>query len=181
MNNMMVDDTMNECMEAIENRRSIRKFTEKEINESDIKTLLHAAHMAPSAGNLQAREFIIVSAEEGRKNLARAALNQEFIIEAPIVIVACANTTRSEPRYKARSALYAIQDATASVMNILLAAHSLGLGTCWIGAFDEGEVSSVLNLPAHVRPIALIAIGYPDEMPEAPPRLGEGIEHWESW
>lgn len=173
--------SMNECLEAIENRRSIRKFKEKEISESDLKMLLHAAQMAPSAGNLQAREFIIVSAEEGRKNLARAALNQEFIIEASIVVVVCANMTRSEPRYKVRSALYAIQDATASVMNILLAAHSIGLGTCWIGAFDEREVSSLLNLPEYVRPIALVPVGYPDEAPIAPARLGERIEHWEKW
>ena len=172
---------MNECLEAIENRRSIRRFKEKEISKSDIKMLLHSAQMAPSAGNLQAREFIIVASEEGRKNLARAALNQEFIKEAPIVIVVCTNMTRSEPRYRARSTLYAIQDSTASVMNILLAAHSLGLGTCWVGAFDEREVSSLLNLPEHVRPIALVPVGYPDEAPMAPPRLCEKIEYWEKW
>ncbi|MDI6888517.1 MAG: nitroreductase family protein [Methanocellales archaeon] len=172
---------MNECLEAIKNRRSIRKFKEKKVSESDIRTLIHAAHMAPSAGNLQAREFIIVSSEEGRRDLASAALNQEFVREAPAVIVVCANTARSESRYITRGTLYAIQDATASVMNILLAAHSLGLGTCWVGAFDERRVASLLNLPLHVRPIALIPVGYPDEAPTPPPRLGDKIEHWEKW
>lgn len=172
---------MNECLEAIKNRRSIRKFKEKKVSESDIQTLLHVAHMAPSAGNLQAREFITVSSEEGRRDLASAALDQEFVREAPVVIVVCANTTRSESRYMARGTLYAIQDATASVMNILLAAHSLGLGTCWVGAFDERGVVSLLNLPEHVRPIALIPIGYPDEAPTPPPRLGNEIEHQEKW
>ncbi len=172
---------MNECLEAIEKRRSIRRFKEKEISESDIEILLRSAQMAPSAGNLQAREFIIVSSAEGKKNLARVALNQEFIREAPVVIVFCANMTRSETRYRTRSALYAIQDATASVMSTLLAAHSLGLGTCWVGAFDEREVSSLLNLPENVRPVALVPVGYPNESPMAPPRLGEKIEHWEKW
>ncbi len=172
---------MKDCIEAIENRRSMRRFKEKKVSKSDIKILLHSAQMAPSAGNLQAREFIVVSSEEGRKNLARAALRQEFMREAPITIIVCANLKRSETRYGARSALYAIQDATASVMNILLAADSLGLGTCWVGAFDEREVSSLLGLPEHVRPIALVLVGYPDEAPMAPPRLDEKIEHWEKW
>lgn len=172
---------MKDCIEAIENRRSIRKFMEKAISKSDIEILLHSAQMAPSAGNLQARELIIVSLDEGKKELARAALNQEFIKEAPLVIVICANMTRSEPRYRTRSALYAIQDATASVVNILLASLALGLGACWVGAFDERRVSSLLNLPEHVRPIALVPVGYPDEAPMAPPRLGEKIEHWEKW
>jgi len=125
--------------------------------------------------------FIIVSSEEGRRNLFNAALHQEFVREAPVVIVVCANIARSESRYMARGTLYAIQDATASVMNILLAAYSLGLGTCWIGAFDERKAASLLNLPEHVRPIALIPIGYPDEAPAPPPRLGNKIEHWEKW
>ncbi|MDD3421603.1 MAG: nitroreductase family protein [Methanocellales archaeon] len=172
---------MKDCIEAIENRRSIRKFKEKQVSKSDINILLHSAQMAPSAGNLQAREFIVVSSEGGREKLARAALKQEFLREAPITIVVCANLKRSEMRYRSRSALYAIQDATASVMNILLAAYSLGLGTCWVGAFDEREVSSLLSLPEHVRPIALVLVGYPDEAPMAPPRLDEKIEHWEKW
>lgn len=174
---------MNECfnMHIIETRRSIRRFKKKEVNRSDIKRLLRAAHMAPSAGNLQAREFIIVANEDGRRGLSEATYSQRQVAEVPVMIVVCANMPRSERRYGVRGDLYAIQDATASVMNILLAAHSLELGTCWIGAFDEKKVSSVLSIPAHVRPIALIAVGYPDEMPEAPPRLGERIEHWEKW
>ncbi|WRQ72909.1 MAG: nitroreductase family protein [Methanosarcinales archaeon Met12] len=172
---------MNECFNIIETRRSIRRFKKKKVNLSDIKTLLRAAHMAPSAGNLQAREFIIVTNEDGRRGLSEAIYSQRHVAEVPAMVIVCANMLRSERRYGARAALYAIQDATASVMNILLAAHSLGLGTCWIGAFDEREVSSVLSIPAHVRPIALVAIGHPDEMPDTPPRLGERIEHWEGW
>lgn len=173
--------SMDECLDIMRTRRSIRRFKKKEVDQSDIKALLHAAHMAPSAGNLQAREFIIVANEDGRRGLSEATYSQRQAAEVPVMIVVCANVLRSERRYGARAALYAIQDATASVMNILLAAHSLGLGTCWIGAFDEKRVSSVLSIPAHVRPIALITVGYPDEMPEAPPRLDERIEHWEGW
>ena len=171
-----------ECMEAIKGRRSVRKFKEDAIEEKVITELLEAAQMAPSAGNLQARDFVVVMNRTLKQKLKEAALNQSFIEEAPVVIVVVANIERSSRVYKVRGELYAIQDATAAVMNLLLAAHSKGLGTCWVGAFEEYIVHNLLGLPDNTKPVAIIPVGYPDEKPVAPPKIGlNKITHQESW
>jgi SagB-type dehydrogenase family enzyme len=146
-----------------------------------IGTILHAGHMAPSAGNLQGREFIVIKDSATRGLLSDSALKQQFIKEAPVCIVVCANFTRTASRYGKRAELYAIQDSAASVMNMMLVAQDLGLGTCWVGAFDEKAVVQILNIPSGVRPVSLLPIGYPDESPLVPPRLGKNIEHWGKW
>lgn len=168
--------------EAIKGRRSVRKFKEKEVRKEIIEELLVSAQMAPSAGNLQARDFIVVSDRTTRQKLTKAALGQSFIEQAPVVIVAVANIERSSRIYRSRGELYAVQDAAAGVMNLLLDAHSRGLATCWVGAFDESAVSEILSLPRKARPVAIIPLGYPDEMPTAPPRMDlEKVVHWEKW
>jgi len=93
-----------------------------------------------------------------------------------------ANIRRSSSRYGNRGELYAVQDATASVMSIMLAATSIGLGTCWIGAFDEYMVMDILHIPAGERPVAMVPIGYPDEDPVMPQRMDMNkIIHREKW
>lgn len=171
-----------ECMEAIKERRSIRKFKEDAIGEELITELLMAAQMAPSAGNLQARDFIVVTNSALKQKLKEAALNQSFIEEAPVVIVVVANIERSSRVYKVRGELYALQDATAAVMNLMLAAHSKGLGTCWVGAFEEYSVYNLLGLPNGTKPIAIIPIGYPDEKSRTSTRMSlDKVVHQESW
>jgi nitroreductase len=171
-----------ECIEAIKGRRSIRKFKSDAVGEEIINELLEAAQMAPSAGNLQARDFVVVLNRVLKQKLRGAALNQSLIEEAPVVIVVVANIGRSARVYKSRGELYAIQDATAAVMNLLLAAHSKGLGTCWVGAFEEYMVRDLLGLPDKTKPVAIIPIGYPDEKPAAPLRMGlDKVVHRESW
>ncbi len=152
--------------EVIRKRRSIRKFRSDPIPKEDLRKILEAAIWAPSAGNLQPWEFIIVDSLEKRKELARAALNQDFIAEAPIAIVVCANVMRTASVYGERGAnLYCIQDTAAAIQNMLLAACALGYGTCWVGAFRDEEVKKVLNIPPEVRPVAIIPIGKPAESP----------------
>jgi len=170
-----------EVADAIESRRSIRRYADKDIPEGMLKAILRAGQMAPSAGNMQGRDFIIVKERGTRELICRAALGQEFIVEAPACIVVCANIARSSSRYGKRGELYAVQDSAASAMNMMLMAQDLGLGTCWVGAFNEPAVSELLNIPLGVRPVALIPIGYTDESPEVPPRMGESIEHWGKW
>lgn len=171
-----------ECLEAIEGRRSIRRFRDESVEKEVIRKLLKAAQMAPSAGNLQARDFIVVSEQRIIEQLTKAALDQSFVKQAPIVIVVVANIERSSLRYGSRGELYAIQDATASVMNLLLAAYSRGLATCWVGAFDENAVRILLGLPYKIKPIAIIPVGYSDEKPVAPPRMElDKVVHWETW
>ena len=170
-----------EVADAIELRRSIRRFKKKEIPEGMLKQVLRAGHMAPSAGNLQARDFIIIQDNAVKEFLCMAALNQYFIMGAPACIVVCANVSRSTARYMKRGELYAVQDASAAVMNMMLMAHDLGLGTCWVGAFNEQAVTEMLSIPSGVRPVALLPIGYPDDEPDMPPRMGEATEHWGKW
>ena len=171
-----------ECMEAIKERRSIRRFKSKAIGKEMVDTLLSAAKMAPSAGNLQARDFIIITQDTTKRKLANAALGQTFIEKAPLVIVAVANLERSSRKYGSRGTLYAIEDTSAGIMNLLLCAHSMGLATCWIGAFDEGAVNEILKLPPKTMPIAIIPVGYPDERPATPVRMGiDKVVHRETW
>jgi len=157
--------------EAIKTRRSIRRFKEVEIPEEDLKKILEAAIWAPSAGNLQPWEFIVVKDKKIKERLAEAALGQMWMTTAPVIVVVCANLERSASRYGERGRnLYAIQDTAAAIENMLLAAHALGYGACWVGAFDEEEVRRILNIPHGIRPVALIPMGRPAEEPSVPYR-----------
>jgi len=155
-----------DVFEAIIERRSIRAFEKKTVSEEQIEKLVEAARHAPSAGNLQPWEFVIVREPQIKHLLSVAALNQTFIEEAPVVIVVCANEARSDRGYGSRGVnLYCIQDTAAATQNMLLAACAMRLGSCWVGAFREEMVSKALKTPTHVRPIAIIPIGYPSERP----------------
>jgi nitroreductase len=155
--------------EAIQGRCSIRIYKKLNLPQEAIEKLLEAARWAPSAGNVQPWAFVVVSSPQIKRNLSLAAYGQEDLEEAPVVIVVCADEKRAEQNYGARGrTLYCLQDTAAAVQNILLTAYSLGLGSCWIGAFKEEEARRVINAPEEMRPVALIPIGYPDEAP--PPR-----------
>lgn len=157
-----------DVLEAIKGRRSIRAFKSQAVSTEIVEKLIDAARWAPSAGNIQPWEFIIVRNPEIKRNLAKAALNQSFIEEAPVVIVVCADEIRSSQGYGVRGkTLYCIQDTAAATQNIHLAAYSLGLGTCWVGAFNEEEARKILEIPQGVRPVAIIPVGYPAEKPPA--------------
>ncbi|MBM4400911.1 MAG: nitroreductase family protein [Crenarchaeota archaeon] len=155
-----------ELSEAIKGRRSVRAFKQQDMPEEAVEKLIDAARHAPSAGNIQPWEFVVVRNLEVKRKLAGAALNQAFVEEAPVVIVVCANEKRSSMGYGIRGkTLYCIQDTAAATQNMLLTAYSLGLGTCWIGAFSEDEAKRALNAPEGMRPVAIIPVGYPDETP----------------
>lgn len=172
-----------ELLEAIKGRRSIRRFTGEEIPDEDLKTILNAAIRAPSAGNLQPWEFIIVKNEETKKKLARAALGQTWMTKAYVIIVVCANIPRTARYYGERGrTLYCIQDTAAAIQNMLLTVHALGYGACWVGAFSEDEVKEILEIPEYVRPVALIPIGKPKENPPPRPRMPlEKVVHYEKY
>jgi nitroreductase len=151
-----------DVLEAIKGRRSIRAYKSQDVPEEVVTELIEAARWAPSAGNIQPWEFIIVREPEIRKRLGEAAVGQAFIEEAPVVIAVCADESRSSQRYGSRGKmLYCLQDTAAVTQNILLLAHSLGLGACWVGAFKEEEAREVLKLPRPVRPVVIIPVGYP--------------------
>lgn len=159
-----------EVREAILKRRSIRKFKKQEIPKEVLEKLKEALIWAPSAGNLQARKFYFVFNEKIKKKLAKAALNQNFIAEAPLVIVGCCDLEKISWYGERGKNLYTICDVSAAVENLMLLATEEGLGTCWVGAFDESKVSQILDLPKNLRPIVIVPIGYPAEIPSPPER-----------
>lgn len=169
-------------MEIIKGRRSIRKFKDGAVEKEKIEEVINAAQMAPSAGNLQARDFVIVTNKITKRQLTKAALGQSFIEQAPVVIVVVASIDRSSRIYRSRGELYAILDAAAGIENMLLAAHMIGLGACWVGAFDENTVGELLGIPDKALPVAIIPVGYPDEQPVMPPRIAmDRLVHYETW
>lgn len=168
MRNSIVD-----VLTAIKERRSIRRFLDKKIPDEYIDVLKDAIIWAPSAGNLQSRRFYFVYNEGLKKELSTAALRQKFISTAPLVVVACANLMIGLHYGKRGEKLYAIQDAAASIQNMMLAAHSIGLGSVWVGAFNEDEVARLLNLPIDIRPLAIVPVGYPSHNPSPPSRVNK--------
>jgi nitroreductase len=153
-----------EVFEGIVTRRSVRNYEKKDIPNEFIGQMLEAATRAPTAGNIQPWEFIVVKDIEIKKELALAALKQRFIEEAPVLIIICANLEKSADKYGERGkSLYCIQDTAAAIENMLLTAHSLGLGTCWVGAFEEDEVRKILKIPQKLKPVALITVGFSRE------------------
>jgi nitroreductase len=160
-----------DVFEAISGRRSIRKFKKRDVERELILKIVEAGIWAPSAGNIQSWEVVVVRDGTTKEKLAAAAYMRDFIAKAPVVLILCANKQRSATIYEERgSELYCIQDAACAAQNMLLAAYALGLGTCWVGSFDEELVRKTLDVPEHIRPVALIPLGYPDEKPYPPLR-----------
>ncbi len=153
-----------EFFDVIEKRRSIRKFKNKKIEEEKIRKLLEAVNRAPSAGNLQSYEIILVETQKRKEKLVNAAYGQEFIKEAPLVLVFCANFKRAW-RYGEKGKFYSQQDATIAASYAQLAATALGLGSVWVGSFDEDEVRKVIEASKDLKPVAILPIGYPAEKP----------------
>jgi nitroreductase len=159
-----------DVFEAIRQRQSIRTFQTREIEPDKLQAVLSAMNQAPSAGNLQAYQVWLIRDRAHRELLARAALEQEFIAQAPVVLVFCAAPARAA-KYGARGeTLYALQDATVAVAYAQLAAAALGLGTCWVGAFNEELAAKAVQLPPDQRPVSILPIGYPAENTRRTPR-----------
>ena len=153
--------------DLIGRRRSVRAYDSRPVEEEKLHSILKAANNAPSAGNLQSFEVYLVRSKTGQRALAAASLNQLFIASAPLSLVFCAHPDRAARRYGERGRrLYAFQDATIACTCAMLAATALGLGSVWVGAFDEGEVTRILGLPPRQRPVSLLPVGHPAEIPD---------------
>jgi len=172
-----------DAIECIMTRRTVRKFLEQEVDWDKVGTILEAGRLAPSAGNLQNWKFVIVLEKEKRVAIADACLQQYWMAKAPVHIIIYAIPDRALQFYGVRGErLYTIQNCAAVAENMLLAAHALGLGGCWVGAFDEDKVKSVVGGLEEVRPQIVLAIGYPDEKPPMPTKYKlENIAYQERW
>jgi len=156
---------MSEFNDIIKRRKMVRQYIQdKPIPQQIVDKLITNAHRAPSAGHTQVQEFIIVQDPLIKKKLGDAALNQEQVYDAPLLIVVCANTSRSVGRYGKRGIeFYSIIDGAFASMLILLTAVNEGIGACFVGAFLDDNVSDILELPEYVKPIGIIALGFPAE------------------
>jgi len=164
---------------AIRSRRSIREYDPREVEEDKLMRVLDAGRLSPSASNRQERRFIVVKDAGKRKQLSEAAKNQKFVAEAPVVIAIC--SVEQEYVMACGQPAYPIDTAIA-VDHMTLQAVEEGLGTCWIGAFYEDKVKEILNIPANVRVVALLPLGYPSSIPHPTPRKSlEEIVMQEQW
>jgi len=158
-----------DLFEAIEKRRSIRKFKPGTIANEDLRKILEAGRLAPSGGNRQPWFFVVVRDAETKVALAKVSRSQTFIADAGVVVAALGMSGVEHVPLSSTRIPYK-QDPMIAVEHMILAATALGYGTCWIGAFDEGEVKKILKVPENLAVIALLPIGVPDEAPSARPR-----------
>ena len=157
-----------DVMEAILNRRSIRSYEDKPIEKEKLSRVLEAGRQAPSAANSQPWRILVVTDAATRKTLVTAANGKEFVGQAPAVIVGCA--VKTDKVMSCGQQAYPI-DVAICMTTMSLAAVGEGLGTCWIGAFNEDAVKEVLGIPKEVRVVELMPIGYPTSQPDARTRM----------
>ncbi len=178
-----------EVLEAIRTRRSIRKYKSDPVDDKTLETVLEAARQAPSWANTQCWRFVVVKDGATKSNLSNT-LNEtnparDAICNAPLVIVACAQMGRAglkDGEVMTDKGDWFMFDVALSMQNLVLAAHSLGLGTVYVGRFDAGEAARILSVPEGYRAVAMTPLGYPAETKEPRPRkeLGE-IVHYDKW
>ncbi len=149
-----------DILEVIKTRRSIRKYKPAPVSEEEINKILEAGRWAPSANNSQPWRFIVLRSEEVRRKLADTLTRGKFLSQASLGIAVTINPRVSN---------HPVEDGAAATQNMLLEAHSLGLGACWIGTYGSGDEESakkVLNIPQDERLLSVIAIGHPAEAPQ---------------
>ncbi|MBN1459980.1 MAG: nitroreductase family protein [Armatimonadetes bacterium] len=167
-----------ELMDVIGQRRSIRKYRPDPVPQAKIDRVLEAARLAPSWANGQCCSFVVVTDPKVKRRLAESG--NDWVEHAPCLVVACADPQRSGTK---GDQSYYLLDVGIAMEHVVLAATDLGLGTCWIGWFDEHKARSALGAPKDKRVVAFTPLGYPDESPEPRPRksLGELVsrDRWE--
>ena len=180
---------MNDTLKTIMNRKSVRKFTDKPISEDDIKTILKAGMSGPSCVNSRCWSFIVVQDKEGLLKMADANVKYaDPLRKATLGILVCGDLSRTEFFASARE-FWAIDGAIAA-QNMILAAESLGIGSCWLGTWPVTErvenQAELFDLPEHIVPHSVIAFGYPaEDVPFGPrpdrPEWDEDRVHFETW
>ncbi len=153
-------------LDLMNSRTSIRKYTDEEIKREDLGKILEAGRWAPSAGNMQSWEFVVVEDDGLKEELSQASYNQTHVREAPVCIVVLGDHEKAERKYNERGRnVYMVQETAAAMQNMLLMAQSLDIGTAWVGAFDGEKVSDLLEVPDRLTPLAIVTLGHPNERP----------------
>jgi nitroreductase len=147
-----------EFFDLIEKRYSVRAYKPAQVEKEKLEKVLEAARLAPTAANRQPFELIVIETR-GREAGLKRIYGREWFVQAPLVVCACARTSEAWTRRDGKN--YADVDTAIAMDHLILAAANLGLGTCWIGAFDPAAAREVLNLPSGVEPLAFTPLGYP--------------------
>lgn len=156
---------------VLNKRRSIRRYTQKDVKQEDIDEIIEAGLKAPSAGNLQPWRFIVTDNKEKINQAVDTTYiggnidsdkNQDWIREVPVIILACIDYTDPVNKYGEHGKKAAIQDVSAAVENMVLKIVDLGLASCWISGFREKELKKVFEVPDHIDILAFLPIGYDD-------------------
>ena len=158
-----------EFVEVVRQRRSIRKYRPDPVPQPKLDFILEAARVAPSWANGQCCSFVVVTDPKVKRELA--ASGNEWVEHAPCIIAACADPAKSGTK---KDQSYYLLDVGIAMEHLVLAAADQGLGTCWIGWFDEEKARTALAVPRSIRVVAFTPLGYPDERPEARPRKSRG-------
>jgi nitroreductase len=179
-----------EFKDVIEGRKSVRSFQKIPVEKEIINEILDCARLAPSWMNKQCWQFIVITDVECIKEIAKTGIINRWLRQVPVIIIACADPQLSGENNKIP---YFVVDTAIAIEHIVLAATNMGLGTCWIGSYDENKIKTLLEIPPRIRIVALTALGYPNEKAS----IGEQgrkilirstqrkslneITHWERW
>ena len=176
-----MDATSDDKLQFILGRRSIRAYASGDVGESDITRLLQEAMAAPSAVAKDPWRFVVIRKRETLSAIAAALPNGGMLATAPLGIIVCGDLDAAHDRQLS----YLLQDCSAAIENLLLGAHALGLGACWLGIHPRedrvSKLKEILSLPPSVIPVAGIAIGRPGEEREPRTRFNPEYLHWEKW
>ena len=168
-----------EIQEALLNRRSIRKYKDQKISKENINSILKAAMYAPSAMNLQAWQFIVIDKNEILTETVNSIPYAEILKQSAAAIIVCGDSEIE------KNESWLLQNCSASIQNILLAAHGLGIGSCWIAIHGMDDVykniKTQFKLPENIVPVSLISLGYPDETVTAEERFKKEKIHYNKW
>ena len=166
-------------MDAILNRRSIRKYKDIKVSDEIVEDLLRAAMAAPSAMNQQPWEFVVLRDKEVMKKITEVHPYSKMLLQADAAIVVCGNQEKEIAKG------FWVEDCSAAAENILIAAQDKGLGAVWLGVYPAEErpdqISEVLGLPKSVIPLCIIPVGYPDEEKEPADRFNKEKIHYDRW
>lgn len=166
-------------LDAIFTRRSIRKFTGEPVSEENLKLILKAGFQAPSAHNFEPRDYIVVRDKDKLNKISQFHKYAKMLPDAGCGIVVCGDTRKQEELG------FLVEDCSASIQNMLLAAHGLGLGAVWCGLYSREELvdamSKVLDLPDYIIPIGMVVVGVKTEEKKVLDRYKEENVHYDKW
>lgn len=171
--------------DAMRTRRSVRNFKDDDIPYTVIARILEAARWGPVAGNTHYIKIIVVHDEGVKEKIADACIEQEWVTDAPVLLVVCSETDKLKTGFGDHGSTYALQGTAATSQNIMLVAEELGVSSCWVGAYSESRIKRVLKMPQSTDVHNIIALGYAKRVPKPPskPVLHSMVkfDSWTSW